>query len=206
MFKDINSQVPTRNKHVLENTFGGNNYCFRIPCYLYLYFLGTYSSLGVTLLFIRRYEFYLIQIYAPSVLVVMLSWLSFWLDVDAIPARISLGILTVLTISSNGNMSVSMAQRVSYIRAIDIWNSVCLILVFCAVMEYAYVCVSVRVHQRRKSGTSSSDIEICNNNKHMKVCNISDTNFNALDAQLGNTCLFYHIQGQSTINLLFLYL
>ncbi|XP_063414370.1 glycine receptor subunit alpha-3-like [Mytilus trossulus] len=132
------------------------------------YSTGTYSSIGVTLMFIRRYEFYLIQIYAPSVLVVMLSWLSFWLDVDAIPARISLGILTVLTISSNGNMSVSMAQRVSYIRAIDIWNSVCLILVFCAVMEYAYVCVSVRVHQRRKSETSSSDIEICNNNKQMK--------------------------------------
>jgi hypothetical protein len=49
----------------------------------------------------------------------MLSWMSFWLNIDATPARISLGILTVLTISTNGNLSVGMGQRVSYVRAIE---------------------------------------------------------------------------------------
>lgn len=80
----------------------------------------------------------------------MLSWVSFWLNIDAAPARVSLGILTVLTISTNSNTNVGVAQQVSYIRAIDIWNVVCLCLVFGAMIEYAYVGVIARVQQRRK--------------------------------------------------------
>lgn len=99
----------------------------------------------------------------------MLSWMSFWLNIDATPARISLGILTVLTISTNGNLSVGMAQRVSYIRAIDVWNSVCLILVFAAVLEYAYICVAVRVHERRKEEFYSSQNGVNIVDGHTKV-------------------------------------
>ena len=42
----------------------------------------------------RSYGYYLAQVYIPSILVVILSWVSFWLDIDAVPARISLGLLT----------------------------------------------------------------------------------------------------------------
>jgi uncharacterized membrane protein (DUF485 family) len=100
---------------------------------------GNYSCLGVTIKLKRRYKLFLIQVYAPSILIVILSWVSYWLNTDAIPARVSLGILTVLTVSSSGNINVGMSQRVSYIRAIDVWNAACLILVFAAVVEYAYV-------------------------------------------------------------------
>lgn len=93
-------------------------------------------------------------------LIVVLSWVSFWLNIDAAPARVSLGILTVLTISTNGNLSVGMSQQVSYIRAIDIWNSVCLFLVFGAMVEYAYVCVIARVQQRRKRERLHSNISL----------------------------------------------
>ena len=33
-------------------------------------------------------------------LVVILSWVSFWIDIDAVPARITLGLLTVLTMTT----------------------------------------------------------------------------------------------------------
>lgn len=88
-------------------------------------------------------------------LIVTLSWVSFWLNIDAAPARVSLGILTVLTISTNGNLSVGMSQQVSYVRAIDIWNVVCLGLVFGAMIEYAYVCVIARVQQRKQEKLNS---------------------------------------------------
>ena len=97
----------------------------------------------------------MIQVFAPSVLILMVSWVSFWLNIDAAPARVSLGILTVLTISTNGNLSVGMSQQVSYIRAIDIWNVVCLLLVFGAMIEYAYVCMIARVQKRRRDRQSS---------------------------------------------------
>ena len=35
----------------------------------------------------RDIGYYVIQVYVPSVLIVILSWVSFWLDVEAIPAR-----------------------------------------------------------------------------------------------------------------------
>ena len=80
----------------------------------------------------------------------MLSWVSFWLNTDAIPARVSLGILTVLTVSSSGQQSVGLLQRVSYIRAIDMWNFVCLFFVFAAMIEYAYIAMISRVDLRKK--------------------------------------------------------
>lgn len=46
----------------------------------------------------RRLGFSFLQIYAPTFLIVCLSWLSFWIAKDAIPARIALGVTTVLTI------------------------------------------------------------------------------------------------------------
>ena len=35
----------------------------------------------------RDIGYYVIQVYVPSVLIVILSWVSFWLNVEAIPAR-----------------------------------------------------------------------------------------------------------------------
>ncbi|XP_060556702.1 glycine receptor subunit alpha-3-like, partial [Ruditapes philippinarum] len=83
----------------------------------------------------RNIGFYMIQTYIPSVLIVMLSWLSFWLNVDAVPARISLGILTVLTMTTQRSMSNVSLPRVSYVKAIDVWMAVCLCFVFSALLE-----------------------------------------------------------------------
>ena len=33
----------------------------------------------------------------PSLLLVIISWMSFWIDAHAAPARVSLGITTVMT-------------------------------------------------------------------------------------------------------------
>jgi len=49
------------------------------------------------LFFARNIGHYIIQIYLPSSLIVILSWVSFWLDKTFAPARVSLGITTVLT-------------------------------------------------------------------------------------------------------------
>ena len=41
---------------------------------------------------------HLIQTFAPSSLVVMLSWFSFWLGLDAIPGRVTLLVTCMLTL------------------------------------------------------------------------------------------------------------
>ena len=41
--------------------------------------------------------------YIPSTLIVIVSWLSFWLTVGAVAGRISLGVLTVLTMTTQSS-------------------------------------------------------------------------------------------------------
>lgn len=60
---------------------------FILPCIL----IGEYSCLKVDLLFKREFSYYLIQIYIPCCMLVIVSWVSFWLDQGAVPARVSLG-------------------------------------------------------------------------------------------------------------------
>ena len=61
---------------------------------------GEYSCLKVTLLFKREFSYYLLTIYVPSCMLVIVSWISFWLDSKSVPARVSLGVTTLLTVST----------------------------------------------------------------------------------------------------------
>ena len=54
----------------------------------------------VTLLFKREFSYYLLTIYVPSCMLVIVSWISFWLDSKSVPARVSLGVTTLLTVST----------------------------------------------------------------------------------------------------------
>lgn len=59
---------------------------------------GNYSRLSVNFRFERQIGHHLIQTFAPSTLVVMLSWFSFWLGLDAIPGRVTLLVTCMLTL------------------------------------------------------------------------------------------------------------
>ena len=56
---------------------------------------GNYSRLICDIQFARSLGFYLIQIYIPASLIVVISWVSFWLHRNATPARVALGVTTV---------------------------------------------------------------------------------------------------------------
>ena len=63
-------------------------------------FAGNYSCLVAEFHLHRSIGFHLIQSYLPSILIVAISWVSFWMDVDCVPARVTLGVITLLTVSS----------------------------------------------------------------------------------------------------------
>ncbi|CAH1269043.1 GLRA3 [Branchiostoma lanceolatum] len=95
------------------------------------------TTLEFKLLLRRHAEYGFIYAYAPTSGIVILSWISFWLDPHSAPARTGLGVTTVLTMISM-NMRASDAE-LGYIRAIDIWLFVCKNFVCFALMEYAVV-------------------------------------------------------------------
>ncbi|XP_055640477.1 glutamate-gated chloride channel isoform X9 [Toxorhynchites rutilus septentrionalis] len=100
---------------------------------------GEYSCLKVDLLFKREFSYYLIQIYIPCCMLVIVSWVSFWLDQGAVPARVSLGVTTLLTMATQTSGINASLPPVSYTKAIDVWTGVCLTFVFGALLEFALV-------------------------------------------------------------------
>ena len=80
------------------------------------FFSGDFSCLRVDFVLTRDVGYYMIQTYIPSALIVMLSWVSFWINIDAVPARISLGVLTILTMTTQSTGTTSSLPKVSYIK------------------------------------------------------------------------------------------
>ena len=110
----------------------------------------------------------MIQIFIPQILIVVLSWVSFWLDLEATPARISLGVLTVLTMTTQSSSVHDSLPKVSYVKAIDVWTATCLIFVFSSLLEFACINVLTRRYSKAaaqdQSVSEKSDITLVNIN------------------------------------------
>ncbi|XP_065545990.1 glycine receptor subunit alpha-4 isoform X2 [Lathamus discolor] len=111
------------------------------------YNTGKFTCIEVKFHLERQMGYYLIQMYIPSLLIVILSWVSFWINMDAAPARVGLGITTVLTMTTQSAGSRASLPKVSYVKAIDIWMAICLLFVFAALLEYAAVNFVSRQHK-----------------------------------------------------------
>uniref|UniRef100_A0A3Q0RD22 Glycine receptor, alpha 3 n=1 Tax=Amphilophus citrinellus TaxID=61819 RepID=A0A3Q0RD22_AMPCI len=133
------------------------------------YNTGKFTCIEVRFHLERQMGYYLIQMYIPSLLIVILSWVSFWINMDAAPARVALGITTVLTMTTQSSGSRTSLPKVSYVKAIDIWMAVCLLFVFSALLEYAAVNFVSRQHKellrfRRHNKNKSKDSKASANN------------------------------------------
>ena len=75
------------------------------------------------------------------------------MDASAVPARVSLGVTCVLTMTTQSSGIRQTLPPVSYAKAIDVWMFVCLLFVFAALLEFAYVnVVGRRKPARPKDG------------------------------------------------------
>lgn len=83
-FQDWPSRFASRDKSVSRK-------------WLNFLFTASKTSLDLINIFLGHH---LIQTFAPSSLVVMLSWFSFWLGLDAIPGRVTLLVTCMLTLVS----------------------------------------------------------------------------------------------------------
>ncbi|ODN03773.1 Glycine receptor subunit alpha-2 [Orchesella cincta] len=103
------------------------------------YSTGNFTCLEVVFQLRRRLGYHLFHTYIPSALIVVMSWISFWIKPEAIPARITLGVTSLLTLATQNTQSQASLPPVSYVKAIDIWMSSCTVFVFMSLMEFAVV-------------------------------------------------------------------
>ncbi|XP_042234377.1 gamma-aminobutyric acid receptor subunit beta-like isoform X10 [Homarus americanus] len=114
---------------------------------------GNYSRLLCEIMFVRSMGYYLIQIYIPSSLIVVISWVSFWLNrsAPATPARVSLGVTTVLTMTTLMSSTNAALPKISYVKSIDVYLGTCFVMVFASLLEYAAVGYMGKRIQMRKN-------------------------------------------------------
>lgn len=62
---------------------------------------GNFSSINITFKLAREMGFFMMDYYVPSILIVVVSWVSFWLHQDASAPRIVLGIIKISAYSQN---------------------------------------------------------------------------------------------------------
>lgn len=105
---------------------------------------GRYTCLYARFELQRQLGSYLAGTYIPAFLTIMVSWLSFWVSVEAVPARITLGLLTLLGILTQSANVMSNLPRVSYIKALDIWIIACIMFIIGALVEFAIASVLAR--------------------------------------------------------------
>nr|ACA13298.1 histamine-gated chloride channel hclBT1 [Drosophila melanogaster] len=103
------------------------------------YSTGNFTCLAIVFNLRRRLGYHLFHTYIPSALIVVMSWISFWIKPEAISARVTLGVTSLLTLATQNTQSQQSLPPVSYVKAIDVWMSSCSVFVFLSLMEFAVV-------------------------------------------------------------------
>lgn len=103
------------------------------------YSTGNFTCLEVVFKLRRRLGYFMFHTYIPTCLIVVMSWISFWIKPEAVPARVTLGVTSLLTLSTQHANSQKSLPPVSYIKAIDMFMSSCTFFVFFSLIEYAFV-------------------------------------------------------------------
>ncbi|XP_047123307.1 glutamate-gated chloride channel isoform X1 [Hydra vulgaris] len=129
----------------------------------------TYDVLVVTFILHRDFSAHFIQSYFPCILIVGLSWVSFFVNYKAIPGRVSFGINTFLAIVYMTNSIRLTAPISKNLRSLDYYMLFCMIFVFGVLFEYALVGItdpdfslSWRIKKKKNldvSGASESSCE-----------------------------------------------
>lgn len=92
----------------------------------------------LTLDFERESGFFLLGIYFPLTLVVVCSWVAFWIVKTDTPSRTSLGIITILSVTKIG-FGGKTKPKVGYSTALDIYNIICFAFTFAALFEFVLI-------------------------------------------------------------------
>uniref|UniRef100_A0A4W5L122 Gamma-aminobutyric acid type A receptor subunit beta4 n=1 Tax=Hucho hucho TaxID=62062 RepID=A0A4W5L122_9TELE len=100
---------------------------------------GSYPRLSLSFRIKRNIGYFILQTYMPSILITILSWVSFWINYDASAARVALGVTTVLTMTTINTHLRETLPKIPYVKAIDIYLMGCFVFVFLALLEYAFV-------------------------------------------------------------------
>lgn len=100
---------------------------------------GNYSCLKVELMFTRDRVFYFTTVFIPGIILVTSSFITFWLEWNAVPARVMIGVTTMLNFFTTSNGFRSTLPVVSNLTAMNVWDGVCMCFIYASLLEFVWV-------------------------------------------------------------------
>jgi len=134
--------------------------------------------------FERQIGFFLLQIYTPLLVIVMCSWVAFWIVKTDAPARCGLGITTILSVTKIGFGGGKGKPQVGYPTAMDVFVIICLMSVFAALCEFAIInFISVTLSRRKAREQEMKEAEEKNLEKAKELIETAGKVMQALDTK-----------------------
>ena len=121
---------------------------FRTSATVMNFSTGTYTVLGCDFLLKRSTQYYLITVFVPAGMLVVMSWFALYVDVTAVSERLALGVTAVLTVITLLVSTQEQAPKISYIKALDIYMWVSFFFVFMSLFESTTVGFLARAANR----------------------------------------------------------
>ncbi|XP_071043637.1 gamma-aminobutyric acid receptor alpha-like [Parasteatoda tepidariorum] len=100
---------------------------------------GPFSVLMVSFHLKRHMGYFIIEVYAPCTMLVVLSWVAFWINREATADRVALGVTTVLTMTFLGLECRNNLPKVPYCTALDYYVAMSFGFIFATIIQFAIV-------------------------------------------------------------------
>ncbi|KAK3860779.1 hypothetical protein Pcinc_033186 [Petrolisthes cinctipes] len=105
---------------------------------------GGEEHLVLTTRFRHLYGYYIISIYLPTLLLILISYATFFFNFDDFTDRIMVSVTALLVLSTFLSTASSSMARVSYFTLIDIWLSFSIVCVFIICISHTVLLILLR--------------------------------------------------------------
>ncbi len=101
--------------------------------------IGNSSILRVDFVLKRHMGYYILQVYVPSSMLVILSWVSFYIHREATADRVNIGAMTFLSLTTLSFDIRNYTAAVPYLTALDWFVIMAYTFLLASLLEFAFV-------------------------------------------------------------------
>ncbi|CAL8097852.1 unnamed protein product [Orchesella dallaii] len=128
------------------------------------YSFGNCTCLKVIFELRRKTGYHVFRTYIPSALLVVFSWISFWIRPEAAAERITVCVTSLLILATqNVVQSLVIFPKVPCIKYIDVWMGFCTAFAIVALLEFALVTHFIEKGYRAENNSCKDIYELDTN-------------------------------------------